>query len=154
MYGKAAVYVFIAVIIGLFAYCYTTLPQTSSITNPIDANNEYSDYKLLENTIIESKSANIVSYRVIGQIEEITNDELKIRTLERIVTIKKPEATEYVAFVPPVLVDESKLQKNDYVRATVDVDKTTNEVVKLSVIVIGEYDTQEGEFKRAIGTSD
>ena len=154
MYGKIAVYVFIAVIIGLFAYYYTALPQTSSITNPIDANNEYSDYKLLENTIIESKSANIVSYRVIGQIEEITNDELKIRTLERIVTIKKPKATEYIAFVPPVPVDESKLWKNDYVRITIDVNKITGEIVKLSVIVIGEYDAQKGEFKRTIGTSN
>lgn len=117
-----------AVIVIIFAYYYFISPQT---TNPIDPNNEYRDYKAVE-------SISMVSYRVIGQIEEITKDELKIRTFERIVTIKKPKAIEYIALVPSVPVDESKLQKNDHVRATVDVDKTTNEVVKLSVIVIGE----------------
>ena len=147
---KITIPVFIVIIIAIFAYYFIIL-QT---VNPIDPSNEYRDYKTVENTNIRLETINIVSYRVIGQIEEITNDELKIKTFERIVTIKKPEATEYIALVPTVPVDESKLQQNDHVRATVDVDKTTNQVVKLSVIVLGQYDTQEGEFKRTIGTSD
>ena len=127
-----------AVIVIIFVYYYFISPQT---TNPIDPRNEYRDYKALEST-------SIVSYSIIGQIEEITNDELKIRTLQRITTIKKPEAIEYIALVPPVPVDGSKLRQNDHIRATVDVDKTTDKVVKLSVVVLLEYNTQDGEFKR------
>ena len=138
MDNKLPTLVIAAIIIIIFAYYYFISPQT---TNPIDPRNEYRDYQALQ-------SIDIVSYRVIGQIEEITSDELKIRTLQRIATIKKPEAIEYIALVPPVPVDESKLRQNDHIRATVDVDKTTNKVVKLSVIVLLEYNTQGGEFKR------
>ena len=131
MQGKTVVYVFIAVIIVIFAYYYTNLPQTpSSVINQIDQNKEYGDYQLFESTDIDS-------YIVIGQIEEITNDELKIRTFERVLTIKKPEATEYFAF-PTVPIDETQLQQDDDVRVRINVDKTTNEVVKLSVAVIGQ----------------
>jgi hypothetical protein len=136
--NKLPTLVIAAIIIIIFAYYYFISPQT---TNPIDPRNEYRDSKALEST-------SIVSYSIIGQIEEITNDELKIRTLQRITTVKKPEAIEYIALVPPVPVDESKLQQNDNIRATVDVDKTTNKVVKLSVVVLLEYNTQDGEFKR------
>ena len=144
---KITVPAFIVIIIVIFAYYFITL-QT---VNPIDPRNEYRDYKTVENTDTRLETINIVSYRVIGQIEEITSDELKIRTFERVVTIKKPEAIGYFAF-PTVPIDESKLRKNDHVRATVDADKITGEIVKLSVDVIG-YDTQGGEFKRTAGTS-
>lgn len=150
MNGKIVVSVFIIVIITTFAY-YSLVLRPQSFVNPIDPRNEYSDYKVLENTGIESKvsnepegirvttieseSANIDSYIVIGQIEGINNDELKIRTGERILAIKKPEAIEYRAF-PNLPIDETRVQPNDYVRATVSVDKNTNKVLKLSVTVI------------------
>jgi|TARA_Y100000310_G_C20591506_1_gene768296 hypothetical protein len=143
MHGKPIISVFIVVIIVIFAY-YILVLQPQSFVDPIDPNNEFEDYRVLENTA--DQESNILSYRVIGQIEEITNDELKIRTVERVLTIKKPEATEYIAFIPAVTIDETQLQQNGYVRATVSVDKTTNEVVKLSVTVIGMIN-QDEEFE-------
>lgn len=140
--NKSIISIFIVVIIAFSAYYIFVLRSEPAVINPIDQNNGHMDYKLLESTNTESENANIDFYRVIGQIEEINNEELKIRTFERVLTIKKPKVTEYIAF-SAVPIDETQLQQNDYVRATVSVDKATNEVVKLSVTVLSVYNKDE-----------
>jgi len=137
MDGKKVISIFIVVIIGIFVY-HKYFLQPTAIINPIDTNEDYKDYKLLENTDIDS-------YVVFGQIEEINTNELKIRTSSRILTIKKPKATEYFA-LPNVPIDETQLQKDDEVSATFNVDKSTNEVVKLSITVLVIYGS-EGIFE-------
>ena len=131
MYGKTAIYIFFAVIIALFIYYYTTLPQTpSSASNPIDPNNEYTDY-------LKSENANTVTYTLIGQIEEINEKELILRTFNRTAAIEKPAETKYVSLTNPhTPIDESQLQKNEFVRVTVNMDKSSNEIVSLFVEVV------------------
>ena len=60
MYGKTAVYIFFVVIIAIFAYNILVL-QPKSFINPIDPNNEYTDYLKSENT-------DTIIYDVIGEI--------------------------------------------------------------------------------------
>ena len=130
MYGKTAIYIFFAVIIALFIYYYTTLPQTpSSASNPIDPNNEYTDY-------LKSENANTVTYTLIGQIEEINEKELILRTFNRTVAIEKPAETKYVSLTSRTPIDESQLQKNEFVRATVNMDKSADEIASLFVEIV------------------
>ena len=129
MYGKTAVYVFFAVIIAIFAY-YIFVLQPQSFVNPIDPNNEYTDY-------LKSENSSTVTYTLIGQIEEISEKELILRTFNRTVAIEKPAETKYVRLTDPhTLIDESQLQKNELVRATVNMDKSADEIVSLFVVVV------------------
>ena len=82
MYGKTAVYIFFAVLIAIFVY-YILVLQPQSFTNPIDLNNEYTDYLKSENT-------DTIIYNVIGEIVEVSKEELTLKTSERILTIKSP----------------------------------------------------------------
>jgi len=129
MNSKTLISIFIVVIVVIFAY--SILHINSTFINPIDTNNEFSDYKPSEST--KNPFNKKASYIIIGQIEEITNEEIRIRTLDRILTITKPDMIEYNTLVPTIPFDETQLQQGDNVRVTIIVDKTTNEVVKLSV---------------------
>lgn len=145
MNGKVVVSVLIVVIVAVSAYYVLIAQQSRTTINPIDLNNEYKDYQVLEST-------GAVAYRVIGQIEEISEEELMLRTNERILKIKKPEETKYVALVPPVLIAENQLRQGELVRVTVNVSKSTNEIVALTVTVFGIYN-KNGELIRISPTS-
>ena len=128
MYGKRVVYVFFAVIIAIFAY-YIFVLQPQSFVNPIDPNNEYTDY-------LKSENSSTVTYTLIGQIEEISEKELILRTFNRTVAIEKPAETKYVSLTDRTPINETQLQKNELVRATVNMDKSADEIVSLFVVVV------------------
>lgn len=132
MNGKIVVSVFIVVIIAIFAYYIFVLQST--VINPIDPNDEYDDYQTLE-------SDDTITYRVVGQIVGVNEEELTLRisqrildtTSERILKIKKPAETRYFRFNEANIVDESEIQENQLVRATITQSKSTNEIVALDV---------------------
>ena len=128
MYGKRVVYVFFAVIIAIFAY-YIFVLQPQSFVNPIDPNNEYTDY-------LKSENSSTVTYTLIGQIEEISEKELILRPFNRTVAIEKPAETKYVSLTDRTPINETQLQKNELVRATVNMDKSADEIVSLFVVVV------------------
>jgi len=121
------------VVVGVFVITFFVFQQISSVSgvNPIDPNQEFADYQL-------SESNDITTYDIIGEIAGITDEYLMIMTGERVLTIKKPDATEYVTFVPRNLpISEDELRQKDFVRTIVNVSKSTNEIVALTVTVVG-----------------
>ena len=128
MYGKTAIYIFFAVLIAIFAY-YILVLQPKLFTNPIDPNNEYTDY-------LKSEDGSTVIYKLVGQIEEINEKELVLRTFNRTIAIEKPAETKYVSLTSRTPIDESQLQKNEFVRATVSMDKSADEIASLFVEIV------------------
>ena len=129
MHGKPVIYIFFAVLIAIFAY-YILVLQPKPFTNPIDPNNEYTDN-------LKSEDGGTVIYKLVGQIEEINEKELILMTFNRTVAIEKPAETKYVSLTNPhTPIDESQLQKNEFVRVTVNMDKSSNEIVSLFVEVV------------------
>ena len=138
MEGKIAVSLFFIVIIAIFAY-YILVIQPKSFVNPIDPNDEYADYLKSENT-------DTIIYDVIGEIAEVSREELTLKTSERDLTIKIPEATTYNALIPPTQHDETDIKQNELVRATLNVSKSTNEIIALTVTVVGTF--KDGKLSR------
>ena len=126
MNGKVIISVFIVVIIAVFAYYYTTLPQTSSsVTNEIS--------REAQQAIEDTHELKIVT----GTIVEISNEDLMIRTDEGILTIKKSEATKYAVLSNDVntQMHENELQQNDEATIVVGVN-SENEMTAISVSVV------------------
>ena len=126
MHGKTFVYVFIAALIAIFAYHYTTLPQTSSsVTNEISKEAQ----QALEGT------AEIRA--VTGTLAEMNNENIMVNTDEGILTIKKSEATKYTALDNGIStqIEESQLLVNDQLTLVVGVN-SENEITALSVSVV------------------
>jgi len=149
MNGKIVVSVFILVVVVIFAYYIFVLRSESTFIDTIDPNYEGIDY-------IKSENIDTITYDVLGDIVDISKNELTLKTDERILKIKNPGAIEYTDFITNLPMDETQLQQNDYVRATINVDKSTDEIVNVSVVVIGRY--IDGEFylpgSTAIDNSD
>ena len=127
MNGKLVVFVFLVVIIVLFAYYYPNLPQTSSAAaNQI---NKEAEQALGNATEIKG---------VTGTLVEIGNENLMIRTADGVLTIKKSAATKYVELVDGSLtaIDERELRENDEVAVAFGVDAAANEAAALSVSVL------------------
>lgn len=137
MEGKKVISIFIVVIIVIFGYYIFVLQPESTFINTIDPNYEHIDYLKSENT-------DTIIYDIVGEIVEVSKEELTLKTSERILTIKNPGAIEYTDFITNLPMDETQLRQNDYVRATINVDKTTDEIVNVSVVVIGRF--IDGEF--------
>jgi hypothetical protein len=130
MNGRTVVSVFVVVVVVIFAYYIFVLQSEPIFISTIDPNYENIDYLKSENT-------DTIIYDVVGEIVEVSKEELTLKTSERILTIKKPESINYIEFFTDLPIDETQLQQNDYVRAIINVDKTTDEVVDVSVVVIG-----------------
>jgi len=136
MHGKQAVYVFIVVLVVIFAFYNLGLETESTFIDPFDPNNEYIDY-------LESENPDTITYVVIGEIVGSSKDELTLSTGERFLTIKIPEATEYRALVSPVPHNVTELKYDQLVKAEVSVNKSTNEITGLIITVIGTYEDEE-----------
>ena len=125
MHGKKAVYVFIVVIIAIFAYYYSTLPQSSSpeINSPDDL------AELLEGVTLYKT----VTGTIVGMNKEV----IMLSTSEGVLRLKKMEATRYLVLYGGIStpVGERDFQKNEQATVVAGVDETANEITALSVTV-------------------
>ena len=99
--------------------------------NPIDLNNEFEDYEALDYGTWEE-------YVIIGRFAGIVGEDFLVQTRDRTVAIRKPADTTYLEFTypTPTPILEREIVQNELVRAKVAVDKASNHITELKIIII------------------